>query len=223
MGLGEGKGKGVDLPALAFVPPNPKGEAVLYLHGVSMAEDAKVGSVIEKLIKEKNAIILAAELRGIGETETGHDKRDYGRGQFGRDVQEIFLAYLMGRSYTGMRTGDVAAWTGFLAGYKNAEGQNEIQLFALGEAAIPALHAAALDPERYSSVILSEMIASWAEIVSTPENFNQAASVVHGALKHYDLPDLIDMVGKNKVKTERRVDVMGRPWGKVSAPQKSEK
>ncbi len=212
---------GIELPALAFVPPNPQGKAVLYLHGVSMAEDAKPGGAIEKLMKEGNAIILAAELRGIGETETGHDKRDYGRGLFGRDVQEIFLAYLMGRSYVGMRTGDVAAWSDFLKAYKNVEGQHKVRLVAQGEAAIPALHAAALYPDRFESVTLSGMIASWAEIVSTPENLNQAVSVVHGALKHYDLPDLIEMVGKDKVKTVDRVDVLGRPWVESSASQKS--
>ena len=211
---------GIDLPALAFVPPNPTGEAVLYLHGVSMVEDAKPGGAIEKLMMEQNTIVLAAELRGVGETETGHDKRDYGRGQFGRDVQEIFLAYLMGRSYVGMRTSDVVTWADFLAEYKKEKGQNGIRLVAQGEAAIPALHAAALDPDRFDSVRLKEMIASWAEIVSTPENLNQAASVVHGALKHYDLPDLVEMLGKDKVKTEKRVNVMGEPWGEASVINK---
>lgn len=203
---------GIKLPALAFVPPNPKGEVVLYLHGVSMTEDAKPGGAIEKLMKEKGRIVLAAELRGIGETETGHDKRDYGRGRFGRDVQEIFLAYLMGSSYVGMRTVDVAAWTDFLASYKNTKGQNKIHLIAQGEAAIPALHAAALDSNRFESVGFNETIKSWAEVVSTPENLNQAVSVVHGALKHYDLSDLIEMVGKDKVKSKNRVDVLGEPW-----------
>jgi len=206
---------GIHLPALVFVPPNPKGEAVLYLHGVSMAEDAEPGGAIEKSMKNGSRIVLAAELRGIGETETGHDKRDYGRGQFGRDVQEIFLAYLIGRSYVGMRTGDVASLTDFLASYRKANKKlNKIHLVAQGEAAIPTLHAAALEPGLFESVELREMIASWAEIVSTPENLNQAASVVHGALKHYDLPDLIEMVGKDKVTIAQRVDVMGKVWGK---------
>jgi dienelactone hydrolase len=204
---------GIDLPVLAFIPPNPKKGAVLYLHGTSMAADAEPGGEIEKLMKEGDRLVFAAELRGIGETETGHDKRDYGGGQFGRDVQEIFLAYLMGRSYVGMRTGDVAALTRFLGNYLEMNNHPEkIHLVAQGEAAIPALHAAALYPDRFESVRLTEMIVSWAEIVSTPENLNQAVSVVHGALKHYDLPDLIEMAGKDRVTIERRVDVMGQPW-----------
>ena len=82
-----------------------------------------------------------------------------------------------------------------------------------GEAAIPALHAAAIDPQRFASVRLRNMIPSWADIIRTPENLNQAANVVHGALKHYDLPDLIELAGATKVHIEEPVDVMGKPIG----------
>ncbi|MBC8422654.1 hypothetical protein H8E07_00885 [bacterium] len=200
---------GIELPGLAFVPAEPNGKACLYLHGESMKADAAPGGPIETLVRQ-GQIVLAAELRGIGETETGHDKRDYGRGRFGRDVQEIFLAYLIGRSYVGMRVGDVAAWARFLAGYKTKDDRpNELHLVAVGEAAIPALHAAALDADRFASVRLKNMIRSWAEIVSTPENLNQAASVVHGALAHYDLPDLVELVGASEVCVEEPLDVVG--------------
>ena len=208
---------GVRLPALAFIPAKPNGQACLYLHGESMKADAGPGGPIKALVK-RGQIVLAAELRGIGETEPGHDKRDYGRGQFGRDVQEIFLAYLIGRSYVGMRSEDVATLARFLARYKTVgDKPNELHLVAIGEAAIPALHAAALEPERFASVRLLNMIPSWADIVRTPENLNQAASVVHGALKNYDLPDLIDMInladtaGSKKVRVEEPLDVNGNP------------
>jgi hypothetical protein len=202
--------EGIDLPALAFVPPKPNGHATLYLHGVSMKEDAEPNGPIEAMVKQ-GRVVVAAELRGIGETETGHDKRDYGYGKFGRDVQEIFLAYLIGRSYVGMRTDDVAAWSRFLADFCTKDGQtNELHLVAIGEAAIPALHAAALDPSQFASVKLRRMIRSWAEIVNATDNHNQAVSVVHGVLKHYDLPDLITMVGEHKVTIEEPADVMGK-------------
>ena len=200
---------GIHLPALAFIPAERKGQATLYLHGESMKTDSAPGGPIESLVKQ-GQIVLAAELRGIGETETGHDKRDYGYGKFGRDVQEIFLAYLIGRSYVGMRAEDVASWSRTLAEYKTTDDRsNKLHLIAIGEAAIPALHAAALDPERFVSVRLRNMISSWTEVVRTPDNQNQAASVVHGALKHYDLQDLIELAGKDKVRVEEPLDVMG--------------
>ena len=85
------------LPGLLFIPEKISRAPVLYLHGVSMKTDAQPDGPCEQLAKAGH-IVLAAELSGIGETETGHDKRDYGRGRFGRDCQEITLAYLIGRS-----------------------------------------------------------------------------------------------------------------------------
>ena len=202
---------GIHLPGLAFIPTKPNGKSCLYLHGESMKTDAAQGGPIESLVK-KGQIVLAAELRGIGETETGHDKRDYGYGKFGRDVQDIFLAYLIGRSYVGMRTEDVGSWSRMLAKYKTTDDRsNKLYVIAIGEAAMPVLHAAALDPERFVSVRLRNMISSWTEVVRTPDNQNQAAGIVHGALKHYDLPDLIELAGANKVHVEEPLDVMGNP------------
>ncbi|MFM8536751.1 MAG: hypothetical protein ACKOES_01580, partial [Planctomycetaceae bacterium] len=40
-----------------------------------------------------------------------------------------------------------------------------VHLVAVGEAAIPALHAAALEPERFASVRLVNMVPSWADVV----------------------------------------------------------
>jgi len=36
-------------------------------------------------------------------------------------------------------------------------------------------------------------------------------NIVHAALRHYDLPDLVDMVGRGKVTILDPVDGMGRP------------
>jgi hypothetical protein len=202
---------GIHLPALAFIPAERQGQATLSLHGESMRIDAAPGGPIESLVKQ-GQIILAAELRGIGETETGHDKRDYGYGKFGRDVQEVFLAYLIGRSYVGMRTGDVAMWGRFLENYQTTDDQRQtVHLVASGEAAIPALHAAALDPNLFASVRLRNMIPSWADMVRAPDNHNQAVNVVHGALTYYDLPDLIELAGTEKVRIEEPLDAMGNP------------
>src|SRR5690606_30032758 len=113
----------------------------LYLHGVSMKADAAPGGPIDHLVKQGH-VVLAAELRGIGETETGHDKREWGKGRFGPDNLEIFLAYLMGKSFVGMRTEDAHQWLRYLKEGSLTNGKpSELHLVAVGEAAIPALHA----------------------------------------------------------------------------------
>jgi dienelactone hydrolase len=201
----------VRVPALAFVPPQPKGGATLYLHGSSLAADAAPGGAIDALVRE-GRIVLAAELRGIGETETGHDKKEFGAGRFGPDNLEIFTAYLMGRSFVGMRTTDILAWMRYGCAAPWLEGQQvSWDLVAEGEATIPALHAAALRPELFRNVRLERCLDSWEEIVRASETHDQWVNVVHGALRHYDLPDLVEMAGGERVKISRPVDAMNRP------------
>ena len=199
----------LSLPGLLFVPAAVSKPPVLYLDGISMKIEAKPGGRCEQLAKAGH-VVLAAELSGIGESETGHRKRDYGRGRFGRDVQEIYLAYLMGRSFVGMRTDDVFRWSDYLTRYGSKEKPLPIQLIATGEAAIPALHAAALEPSRFESVHLKEMIRSWTEVVDAPVNQNQLVNAVHGALRHYDLPDLVELAGQGDVKIEEPAGVSRR-------------
>lgn len=195
---------GLKLPALLFVPTKPSGAAVLYLHGTSMKADAAPGGPIDQLLQQ-GRIVLAAELRGIGETETGVRRKSFGAGRFGRDNLEILTAYLMGKSFVGMRTNDVGRWARYLKTKAQA-----IQLIAIGEAAIPALHAAALDRDAFQSVMLRRMIPNWESLVGGAETFDQTVNMVHGALRHYDLPDLIGMVGTDRVSIVEPVDGMGR-------------
>ncbi len=201
---------GLKLPALAFVPEKPNGIATLYLHGTSMRTDAAPGGPIESLVKQ-GQIVLAAELRGIGETETGHNKKVWGRVHFGQDVQEVFLAYLLGRSYVGMRVEDIATWTRFLKDFPNtAERPRELHLVGIGEAAIPALHATAIAPEDFRTVTLHGMLRSWEELVGATESRDQAVNVHHGALPQYDLPDLVELEGAAKVRVFNSVNPLGQ-------------
>ena len=203
-------GEGLPLPALAFVPKNATSSAILYLHGESMKADAAPGGVIDALVNQGH-LVLAAELRGIGETETGFKKKAFGAGRFGRDNLEILTAYLMGKSYVGMRTDDLQSWLRYLQSPTlTGSVPSTIELIAIGEAAIPALHGAALNPEAFASVTLRRMIPSWETVVTSPETFDQSVNVVHGALRHYDLADLVSLVGQEKVKLIEPLDVMGK-------------
>lgn len=190
---------GLRIPALAFVPAQPAGPATLYLHGVSMTADGAPGGPIEALVKQGH-IVLAAELRGIGETETGHDRTEFGKGRFGRDNLEILTAYLLGKSFVGMRTEDIQSWVTFLQSFSpRGSRPTEIHLVGIGEAAIPALHAAALSEGIFQTVTLRQMIPSWTTIVAATETHDQAVNVVHGALQHYDLADLVALAGAGRV------------------------
>lgn len=200
---------GLPLPALAFLPEKPNGRAVLQFHGEGMKAGAEPGGPLESLARE-GCLVLSAELRGLGETRTGFRRRAFGAGRFGGDNLEILTAYLVGKSYVGMRTADAEAWTELLRSGELGSKPEFVELRAVGQAAVPALHAAALRPEAFSSVTLRRMIPSWESLVGAPETLEQTANMVHGVLRHYDLPDLIALAGTGNVSLEEPVDGMGK-------------
>jgi hypothetical protein len=121
-------------------------------------------------------------------------------------------AYLMGRSHVGMRCDDALRWLRYLqSGELTGGAPASIELVASGEAAIPALHAAALEPTAFRSVTLSRMIPSWESLVGAGEIFDQAVNIVHGVLRHYDLPDLVQLAGPDKVILREPADAQDRP------------
>ena len=71
-----------------------------------------------------------------------------------------------------------------------------LRLFAVGDAGIPALHAAALEPDLFQSAKLSHTLRAWAGMVHTRLAELPISQVVHGALATYDLPDLAATLGR---------------------------
>ncbi len=177
----------ITLAAKQYLPKGPPVGSVLLLHGEGMSAT----ELPLKLVKEGYRV-LSAELSGIGLTDVPADKRTWAYGRFGLDNQEILTAYLMGDSFVRMRVDDALSWARYL-------GRAEYDLIGVGEAAIPALHAAALAPERVRRVKLQRMIGSWTDVVRAPEHYDQLVNAVHGVLRHYDLPDLVTLTGAEVV------------------------
>jgi dienelactone hydrolase len=195
---------GLLLPALVFVPGQPGNEAYLYVD--EAGKDAEAGSdrAIGKLVAEGH-VVLAVDLPGIGETRSGAGSR----APLG-DWKNTFLAYLLGKSLVGMRAENVLVCARYLAEYLTDVNPREVHVVAVGECAVPVLHAAALQPQRFASVRLRKALISWEDVVRTPEPSNQLVNTVHGALEFYDLPDLVALAGE-KVTMEEPVDARGEP------------
>jgi hypothetical protein len=180
---------GIVLPGLAFFPAQPDGQACLYLHGQGKHADAGPGGPIENLLA-KRMTVLAVDLRGVGETESRHTG-EWPRPVFGPNGREFFLAYLLGRSLVGMMTEDALVCARFLAHWPAAGSPRKVHLVAVGKTGVPALHAAALEPELFASLSLTRTLESWSDVVATPVAKDHLVDAVHGALKVYDLPDLV--------------------------------
>ncbi|WP_417381012.1 alpha/beta hydrolase family protein [Gimesia sp.] len=190
---------GTPLPALLFLPNMRQGDLVLYLHGGGKQVEAETGAAIEQLVKQGD-VVLALDVRCIGETSRKNNRRiGWSHGLLGPNYHECALAYLLGESMVKLRAEDILVAARFLSESQSKKKTNPVVVTAIGETAIPALHAAALEPGLFSKVNLSQMITSWGEVVKTPETQNQLINTVHGALKVYDLPNLIQLAGREKV------------------------
>jgi len=195
---------GIWLPALLFVPDGaPAGNPVLYVHEEGKGADAGPRGPIEELLRAGH-VVLAVDLRGNGLTQQV-GQRYFTPSLFGGDGQDVYVAYLLGRSYVGMRAEDLlvcARWLG-------REGA-PVRLTAVGELAIPALHAAAVEPELFAAVRLVQPLVSWSNVVELGFSHHRLSNTVHGALTAYDLPDLARSLG-DKVVLEGPRDALGEP------------
>ncbi len=88
-----------------------------------------------------------------------------------------------------------------------------VDLIATGNVTIPALHAAALEPELFGSVKLTGMLSSWSNVIELGRSVNQQVNSVHGALTTYDLPDLIAILGE-KLIVEKPLNALGESEAK---------
>jgi cephalosporin-C deacetylase-like acetyl esterase len=196
--------EGIYLPALMLVPgKKAKQGAVLYINEQGKAADAARGGPIEAMVKAGKSV-LAVDLRGTGETQQG--KQGQLSGATGADWKDVYTAYLLGRSYVGMRAEDVLVCARFL----QQEQKGSIELIAVGNVCIPVLHAAALEPELFGSVKLTGMLNSWSNVIELGRSSNQQVNAVHGALTIYDLHDLSATLS-DKLINKEPLDALGQP------------
>ncbi len=195
--------EGVSLPALLFLPekPNPD-RVVLYVHQQGKAADVGPGGPIEQRV-QAGQYVLAVDLRGTGQTQASTKDSPYSA-----DFKDAFLAYLLGRSYVGMRTEDVLICARYAAERATGGREGTVELVAVGNVGIPALHAAALEPNLFPTVKLARTLRSWSTIIHDRLNEHQMPNVVHGALACYDLPDLAATL-REKITIEQPVNAVG--------------
>ncbi|MGV3482908.1 MAG: metalloendopeptidase, partial [Planctomycetaceae bacterium] len=153
----------------------------------------------------KGETVLLLDLRGTGETKPAG--KPWYHQRFGANGGNSVLAYLLGKSLVGARAEDCLVAVRWLAEHTGVE---QVQLVASGELTIPALHAAALEPQWFASVELRGGIDSWSEIAAMPLSENQVAGLVHGALRSYDLPDLAKLLG-DRLLVRSQDDAVGKP------------
>lgn len=164
---------GIALPALYW----PKG----HREPVLIAPDAGINSAVAEAerLHGKGHPVLLVDVRDSGETKSRNWRFP------GADY---YIAYMLGRCWLAMRTEDLLVGARWLAEQEDAE---TIRLHAYGEIGPAGLHAAALEPERISSVLAKDGLRSWRQLMTAKDGHTHLHNAVQGALRYYDLPDLM--------------------------------
>jgi len=196
------------LPALAFVPQEPSGEACLYLHFVGKHYHAAPHGPIVKRVKQ-GQVVLAFDLPDLGETKAGRGTKY---------IRRAYFPYLLGESMVAMRAREILRCARFLRGFESPGGPRPVHLAAIGYGVGPAaMHAAALEPQLFASYTFEACPLSWTGLVHSklPQGHYMGnhwiACIVHGALQTYDLTDLLACLPKEKVTILKPVDCWNRP------------
>ena len=184
---------GIPLPVNLYRPTGdapPKAGITIFVHPAGKKGHSETMTPLDWV--KQGHIVLAVDVRGTGETQpenaVWYDPR------FGKDGKHLVTAYLLGKSYVGMRAADIL--TAGNAAIEMVDAANvPLRLVGSGEMALPALHAAAVEPKRFEHVHLDGCLESWTALVRGKYSKDQLVNVVHGGLTAYDIPDLVDHLG----------------------------
>ncbi len=203
---------GIVVPALLFVPGTgeERKPAIVYVHGQGKSAEADPGGQIAQLV-DAGMVVLAIDTRGTGETRVRETQQNTDfRPHFG-DFDSTMTALLIGKPLVGMRAVDVSRAVDVLAARTEVD-PGRIYGFGKEAGAVPLLYAAVLD-ERIRKVAVEGMLMSYQSVVSRSIHRQVFEDVVHGALKFYDLPDLVASLAPRSVWIVNAVDPLGQPVG----------
>jgi dienelactone hydrolase len=203
---------GLPLPALRFHPARPSGRAILWVDERGKAAATDPHGTVAGLVAA-GADVLAIDASGFGELAMD-GWRTYPEIVAGVNGAEFLQAYMLGRSFVGLRARDILVAARAFQAMTGSTRPPE--LIATGEAGIPALHAAAVAPSWFSAVQLNDTLDSWQRLFEPRVPEHLLASTIHGVLRHYDLPDLLPLAGRVEVIAPRQS--AGRPLDPHALP-----
>lgn len=150
--------------------------------------------------------VLAIHARGADGIERG------GADLLGNQNRMALRALIVGRTLPGIRADDLIGALNWL----ESRGVAKASLMATGSATVPAAHVALLDG-RIVALVLQSGLVSWRKALSLPMQRNLAPATIPGALRDYDLPDLITATRACRIVVAGPVDGLGAPLDAAQA------
>jgi len=207
---------GIEIPALLFVPEGgpARKPALVWADGKGKSAEAGSGGEIEWFVRQ-GRIVLAPDLRGLGEMRPADVARGAGWTRYFGDYDAAMTAFLIGESLVGMRAADILKAVDILAARDDVDA-SRISGVGRGMAAVPLLYAAALD-DRLRTLAFERMLISYRDVVEKRIHRQVLENIIPGVLKQFDLPDLVASLAPRKVLLADPVDALGhRLWPRAA-------
>ena len=193
---------GFELPSLLLRPKKPKSNAPAVVHVSDLGKPTLPArpSLALELVRSGH-VILSVDVRGAGETDP-RDRRtlkpltSYEPQQFRYDSLAVRCAQA-GTTMLALRTADVIAATDFLGSHAETRGR-PIVLVGEGLGGLWALTAAAFDAQA-AGVVCVATIPSYKPIVGSRYYKSRDYFWVPGALRDFDIPDLMALAAPRPV------------------------
>ncbi|MBI3697773.1 MAG: acetylxylan esterase [Acidobacteria bacterium] len=195
--------RGIQIPGLLLVLAKDGAKpAILVADSRPKQVTAVPGGDLEDLVKA-GYLVFAVQPRGVPETGQA------GRAGFLGDYSQPVRAAVVGKTLAGMRAEDLIRAVDALASRPDVD-RSKIAAFGRGACGVPLLYAALLD-ERMGRVILQETLVSYRAAVDHPMHRNLYEVAVAGALRKYDLEDILAALRPRPVTLINPVDALGKP------------
>ncbi len=194
---------GIDVIVAIFGPcPNtmhpPTGKMILYVGNESSQDDIANIKEIRKLATGKIPL-CAVDPRGLGQSLAKTCGKADIFEPYGADYLYASTGEMLGESYFGRRVFDVMRTMDFLY----AKGATEIGLVGRGMGSLITVFAALMHDSK-PHVRIINYLPSYESIIESSVYKWPLSSLIRGALKHFDLPDIY------KVLSDRLL--MEKPW-----------
>jgi len=191
------------IPAWVIIPENqkPPFTPLICVNDVGK-QDRPIGmefGLLERMVL-KGHLVIAADLRGIGDTDPERRARSESnpaRGLFSTETGMAYLAWLMDKSLLGMRVLDLTRTVDYALSRQDVDGTG-VAVVGSGMGATWTLLAAALD-SRIRSAVCDGGLLAYRMITGADHHAHDASIFIPGVLKHFDLSHVAALVAPRRL------------------------
>lgn len=185
------------LPCLVVLPANVtrNSQITILLNEQGKNEVLNDQRTIESYVNQ-NEILLVADLRGYGETADPLSLND--TKYWNREYRNAMTSMHIGKPIVGQRVVDIKTILDFIDTLGELKGRT-VKIKATGTYGPVAIHATFLD-NRISNTEITGSVKSYIEYLKNPMQRDVYSNVLYGVLQYYDLKDLIELSGKNRIR-----------------------